>query len=208
MGKDKLLVILDLDHSLIYCPDNHEPKVHGVSPDKIIVDGEDTYPLYCRPFVYEFTRNLFSDDDFEVGVWTAASEGFAKEYLSALNIEEESLKIFLTSKDCVHHLPASPWSSGGIAERRKDLNKVVKKTGHSIERMIAVDDSTDAYWRQYGNLVKLPKFEGDMTDNILDKLYPYLKFLHKQENVRTIEKRGWFNSAEHRADKIYNPFSF
>lgn len=72
----------------------------------------------------------------------------------------------------------------------KNLKKI-KQKAYPLESVIMVDDSPEKHGRNYGNLVRVRPFVGDMADNELPLLLPYLERLREVENIRTIEKRQW-----------------
>jgi hypothetical protein len=67
-----------------------------------------------------------------------------------------------------------------------------------------VDDSPEKHTRNYGNLVRIAPFTGNLADAELAHLARYLRQLATLPDVRCIEKRGWRLSvqgaAEPRAD--------
>ena len=76
----------------------------------------------------------------------------------------------------------------------KRLHKVARQ-GYPLERMLVVDDSPEKHTKNYGNLVRVLPFEGDMNDRELDMLSAYLVTLATCTNVRKVEKRGWRNPS-------------
>jgi len=57
--------------------------------------------------------------------------------------------------------------------------------------MIVVDDTPRKLERNYGNLVRITEWLGDLDDRELLLLIKYLTKLKDVENIRKIEKRGW-----------------
>lgn len=187
----QLLVILDLDHTLLYCPDKNEPRIDRV-PDFHLDSGE---PGIIRPHALSLIDSLRGDDRFHLGVFTAAGENTARSYLEALGIKESELSLFFWSNRCTCTFSYSENDRESIQIKRKELKKVVKHTRHPLERIVTIDDSPIVYWRNYGNLVAVSAYTGQPGDNVLSKLYHYLRYLEKFEDVRPVEKRGWLNGG-------------
>jgi RNA polymerase II subunit A small phosphatase-like protein len=72
----------------------------------------------------------------------------------------------------------------------KDLRKV-RNHGFPVERVLVVDDSPSTLGQNYGNHVPIKPFEGDMTDDELQRLWPHLAKWATQPNVREIDKYHW-----------------
>ena len=73
---------------------------------------------------------------------------------------------------------------------RKPLKKV-KRQGYNLESVIAIDDTPKKWEKSYGNLVTVKPFDGDRSDRELKYLLVYLDTLRNEENIRSIEQRGW-----------------
>lgn len=84
---------------------------------------------------------------------------------------------------------AGDWkTSGHQAEKR--LAKL-RKLGFRLENIIGVDDTPGKYAKNYGNLVSVSEWRGDLGDDELLDLVRYLEQLIPTRNIRTVEKRGW-----------------
>ena len=73
--------------------------------------------------------------------------------------------------------------------------KKVKRQGYNLESVIAIDDTPKKWEKSYGNLVTDQPFTGDESDRELKDLLVYLDTLRNEENIRSIEKRGWRNKV-------------
>ncbi len=171
--KDKLL-ILDLDETLIYAteqPLNYSPDFQ-VGP----------YLVYKRPFVDDFL--LVCQYWFDVAVWTSASPGYAAGIVDAL----------------FPYAPAFVWASDRCTQAYdpergehfsvKNLRKV-KQRGYRLEQIVVVDDTAEKHQQNYGNLVRVSAWTGELEDTELRLLLSYLQGLRAAENIRTVEKRQW-----------------
>jgi hypothetical protein len=72
----------------------------------------------------------------------------------------------------------------------KRMSKL-RRRGYKLESIIVVDDSPNVWKCSYGNLVRVDKFEGDVNDDELRCLPPYLESISEAPNIRAIEKRNW-----------------
>jgi len=72
----------------------------------------------------------------------------------------------------------------------KDLKKI-RRIGYALEQVIVVDDTAKKHERNYGNLVRVRPFEGQLDDDELLQLGKYLETLADLDDVRAVDKRGW-----------------
>ncbi len=177
------LLVLDLDETLVY----------GTQQELTVASsfavGE--YYIYERPYVREFLD--FCLAEFQVAVWTSASEEYAAQVVTQLFGRVDKL-VFLWARDrCTLQFDHREW----VYLYTKNLKKA-KRFGHALERIVVVDNTAAKWKRQYGNLVQVADFEGDQSDNELVDLQAYLAYLNGVENVRAIEKRGWRLRSEWR----------
>jgi RNA polymerase II subunit A small phosphatase-like protein len=121
-----------------------------------------------------------------VAIWTSSGADYAKEV--AKNILENDYKLcFLWANErCTlrHNLQTFQYYW------LKDLHKV-KRKGYPLESVLAIDDSPEKHERNYGNLIKVSPFNGQLDDDELLLLMVYLEQLKHVPNVRKIDKRRW-----------------
>ena len=171
--KTKLL-ILDLDETLIYATER--PLAH---PFDFQVGP---YFVYKRPYVNDFLRA--SQDWFEVAVWTSASPSYAIEIVEALF---PYAPFFVWASDrCTQAYDPERGEHFSVKNLRK-----VKQRGYQLEQVIVVDDTAEKHQQNYGNLVRVIEWTGDLEDTELLLLMPYLQELRTVENIRAVEKRDW-----------------
>ncbi|MBC3910673.1 NIF family HAD-type phosphatase [Undibacterium umbellatum] len=173
---NKKLLILDLDETLIYATEQqlgHEADFQFFS-----------YHVYLRPHVREFIA--FCLEHFECAVWTSASEDYAAIIVRHLFGEEPPLKFIWARQRCTRVFNPEYQDFEWV----KNLQKV-KRRGYRLEHIIMLDDTPKKLRRNYGNLVRINMFEGDMQDRELKHVMLYLQELKLAENIRKIEKRGW-----------------
>jgi RNA polymerase II subunit A small phosphatase-like protein len=171
-----MLLILDLDETLVHA--RHEPL--QIEPHFSV----GPYAVYRRPFLNEFIN--FCRENFEVAVWTSSSEDYAVEIVKQVFGSDYPLSFVWARNRCTVGIDANEYAY----QWGKNLRKV-KKKGYSLERVLAIDDTPEKYRRNYGNLVRVKPFEGDFSDDELNRLIPYLLRLKDVPNVRKIEKRFW-----------------
>lgn len=173
-----LNVILDIDETLI-----HTIEIKSASGQESI------FLINMRPHLKQFLEFLFKH--YNVAIWTAGSEDYAKQVLSEIMTKEQIEKLIFVynSKNCTWRR-----NSDGELKIIKNLKKIEKKM--QLERTVIVDDMPQTAVKNYGNLISIPAFDDEtMTeDDYLLKLIEYLKRIDLAGNVRKIEKRGWAKS--------------
>jgi carboxy-terminal domain RNA polymerase II polypeptide A small phosphatase len=186
---DKILLILDLDETLI-----HATKKELIRASDFTVSH---YNVYKRPFLDTFLLEI--SKHFHLAIWSSASDEYVDEVVK--NIIPEAIEcqfvwgrskattrsIFLSDEDYYRyqHEPSHYYYV-------KNLQKV-KKLGFNLEKTLIVDDTPQKAKNNYGNAIYPKEFLGEENDNELELLLKYLLTLKDVENVRNIEKRNWRN---------------
>jgi RNA polymerase II subunit A small phosphatase-like protein len=75
-------------------------------------------------------------------------------------------------------------------EYAKRLKKV-RRRGFPLAQTLIVDDTPAKVRQNYGNAIYIKPYLGEVADEELRHLAPYLLLLKSTEDFRTIEKRGW-----------------
>lgn len=177
----KKLLILDIDETLIYASETPLPE----KPDARI----SSFSIYRRPHLMEFLE--FCAREFSVAVWTSATADYAKAVIDALFPKAYRLEFVFDRDRCTRrHDPRT-----GAFFLIKDLKKV-KRRGFSLGDVIMIEDTPTNLARQYGNVIAVSRFRGDPDDRELMSLIDYLKTLKEVNDVRTVEKRGWWRRPE------------
>ena len=174
--EEKMLLVLDLDETLIFA----DEELLSYTPDFEV--GH--YKVYKRPHLYEFLEFAFRN--FKVGIWTSSSELYALQVVENIIEEKEGLEFIWCRDKCTKRFDIDSHSYYWI----KDLKKI-KKVGFRLEQVIAIDDTPQKHERNYGNLVRISEFTGQRDDKELLYLIEYLRELSNVENIRAVEKRGW-----------------
>lgn len=177
------LLILDLDETLIF---STKKSLSGIEEDFHV----GPYFVYKRPGVERFIKNVAGD--FTLAVWTSSSSEYAEGIVNEL-FNDIDLQFFWSCNRCTRKFDPQTYQYFWI----KDLKKV-KRRGYQLESIIMVDDTPQKLIRNYGNLVRVPPFEGDQSDDLFDYLYPYLLGLKNVSNVRAVEKRGWLKNMQNK----------
>lgn len=173
---DRALLILDLDETLVYATTERGEVDHDLQ----IFD----YFVTKRPHLDEFLDRIFLW--FDVAVWTSSGSSYAAQLVSGLFPDPDRLQFVWDGRRCTVRRDLSTDRYYTI----KDLKKV-KRRGYDLERVLMIDDTPRKLRRQYGNHLMLAAFEGDPDDRELLAVLPYLEWLSRQENLRTIDKRKW-----------------
>ncbi|WP_282296829.1 HAD family hydrolase [Stenotrophomonas sp. PS02289] len=175
---DRKLLVLDLDETLV-----HASEVELERPaDMRVAD----YHVYKRPHVDAFLDFAFSR--FRVGVWTSSGELYARPLVAQL-MPGRTPEFVWSAKRCT---TVRDWETGHYSTQKR-LAKL-KRRGYRLEQIIGIDDTPSKYAQNYGNLVLVQEFNGDLADDELAMLPAYLEHLAVQPNVRSIEKRRWRNT--------------
>ncbi len=169
------LLILDLDETLIFADE---------LPISRPCDFQfEQYYFYKRPYLEEFLREV--RESYNIAVWTAASADYAECVLEKI-FDEINLEFVWSRKRCTLRMDPENVERFWL----KDLKKV-KRRGYSLNRTIMVDDYPLSLQRQLGNLVLIHPYIGEENDTELKMLGPYLEWIAKQPNFRSIDKRNW-----------------
>lgn len=174
------LLILDVDETLVHTT---EAPLAGIEADFRVL----SYYVHVRPHAVEFLTALAQV--YDIAFWSAGG----KDYVHA--VLENLLPAGFT--------PVFIWTSERCKRTRdvdnnqlviKDLNKV-RRRGFDLKSVLIVDDTPSTAVRNYGNVVYVRAFEGqvvtDKADRELQLLTTYLLSIASVENVRRLEKRGW-----------------
>ena len=174
------LLVLDLDETLIHARDRQEPELPW-PPDRQVA----RFRLYLRPGVREFMREVLARF-VAVGVWTSATRDYAVAMLERV-VDRSQLRFIYDRSYCtLQHDPEG--------DEHYWLKDVCALSGFGFDagQILVVDDKARGLERSQGNLVQMPPFCGDPDDEMLARLLVYLDELGPLEDVRVVEKRGWW----------------
>ncbi|NER14677.1 phosphoprotein phosphatase [Leptobacterium flavescens] len=175
----KILLILDLDETLIHATKN---KLDSRA-DLFYND----YLIYKRPYLNWFLETV--NKDFELAVWSSAGDEYVTTVVTEICPENVYFQFIWGRSRCTTKLNRD--LDKYIHEKRL---KKVKKQGFELEKVLIIDDSPEKTRENYGNAIYIDPFTGNKDDNRLQKLASYLVSIKNTENVRIIEKRYWEDS--------------
>lgn len=171
-----ILLVLDLDETLLFADE-----IGTCRPADFEV-GQ--YRVCKRPGLDVFIEKI--RPHFQLAVWTSSTRLYAEAVVPHLFPSDLELRFVWTRDRCTMRFDPDRheyvWT--------KNLSKL-KRLGHTLERVLIVDDSPKKLEKHYGNLVRVRAFEGDPEDRELEALGDYLVTLSQTTNVRRVEKRFW-----------------
>ncbi|MFK8001768.1 MAG: HAD family hydrolase [Polyangiales bacterium] len=172
------LLVLDLDETLVSADD----EARGI-PGEVAFAEHHVVP---RPGLAHFLRDVRAS--YDIAIWTASTAEYAAPIVR--HFVNVPLVFLWARARCTLHsdINTRDWVY------LKDIKKLVR-TGYAKERILIVDDTPAKIARSYGNYVRIAPFEGDLADEDLKFLAPYLLSIAATENMRSLDKRGWRNRA-------------
>ena len=174
------LLVLDIDETLIHARGRGEPDLPWPPQRKVA-----HFRVYLRPGVREFMHEVL-DRFVAVGVWTSASTEYALAMLERF-VDRKRLRFVYTREHCMQRSDAALGESYWI----KDIDKL-DGFGFDQKQILVVDDKPRGLELSTPNLIQIPPFFGDPGDRELAKLAAYLDELGPVEDVRSVNKRGWY----------------
>ncbi len=175
---DKILLILDLDETLIHATES-----------KLEIKSDFQYAeyfVYKRPNLNKFLTEM--SEHFKLAVWSSADDKYVKDVVELIKPTEIEFEFIWARSRCT--LKRDYELDKYVREKRL---KKVKKQGFRLEKSLIVDDSPEKTRDNFGNAIYVMPYEGNLNDNELNLLSEFLKSIKDTENVRSIEKRGWRN---------------
>ena len=184
---DKILLILDLDETLLFATQNEldYPPHHVIWP----------YHVYVRPFFHSFLGKI--QPHFELAIWSSASDEYVEAMVQTVFPKDIDFHFYWGRSRCTslfynaHNGRYCPDEESAHQLFVKKLKKVKRTFDWPLERILIVDDTPEKCQDNYGNAIYIKDFNGDQDDIELLKLTDYLISMKDVSNVRAIEKRGW-----------------
>ncbi|MDF7812239.1 HAD family hydrolase [Hymenobacter sp. YC55] len=188
--KDKLLLILDLDETLIHASSKELDR----PADFTLFD----YHIYIRPYLAEFLVGC--SQHFRLAIWSSASDDYVAEVTKRIIPASIPLDFVWGRSRCTYcfDFKNAAFEDSGYTGyyNHYDYVKVLKKLrrrGYDLDRVLIVDDTPSKAKRNYGNAIYPREYHGQLHDNELILLLRYLAQFKDVDNVRSIEKRDWQN---------------
>lgn len=178
----KPLLILDLDETLVHTVEVDKPQPPGLTPDYVV--GSCRHQVYRRPFLDEFLTIV--GQYYDLAVWSSAGSLYVEPTVELIFADFSAPLFVWSSNRCTRRFDHESHQEYFI----KDLKKVRKK-GFDPERMLIVDDTPQKSERNFGSVVYIAEFNGEVDDCELLYLAQYLVSIANHANFRNLEKRGW-----------------
>ncbi len=176
--KSKILLVLDIDETLIYAIEREL----NYSPDFEV----SFYKIYKRPGLDDFLKSVSSK--FEVGFWSSASNNYVKTVVHKLtkNIFQPSF-IWGRSR-CSFEIEKN--NSHQLRNRReshynyvKKLSRLSKNLSHPLDQIMIIDDTPHKSKYNKENAILINSWKGNRNDNELEILSNYLCLNYKKKNI-------------------------
>ena len=202
--RERKILILDLDETLIHADFNEEFANQDIKYDKIISFYSEEEPLPCNDAEDEeltdddskdlsavkvlnkvgiFLRpgvNFFLETAskyFEIGVFTASVPEYADAVINYLDPENKFIKFRLYRDNCINV---------GDLLRVKNLN-ILKNV--PLKKIILVDNNMYSFAPQLSNGILINSFINDKNDSELSNLLSYLmNYIYPAEDVRKVNE--------------------
>jgi RNA polymerase II subunit A small phosphatase-like protein len=184
---EKILLILDLDETLIYA-----------SKEQLEREADfrvEFYHVYKRPWLDKFIK--YVSEHFLLAVWSSASDQYVSEVVGNIFPDKEGLEFVWGRSRCVQKRNLQIDDQGYFSDDYyahyhyvKPLKKV-KRRGFNLERILIIDDTPHKSQNNFGNAIYPRPYIGSTDDEELKIMMDYLDHLKDKDGVRKIEKRNW-----------------
>jgi len=184
------LIVLDLDGTLI---DTSSKGIYKIETNL------GTLMLTPRPHLQEFLNYCF--DNFNVGIYTAATRPYALDVLKIILNDSHFSKIkFLKCYDnCSRRVSneiKGEFNDGDnyiIYKPLKSIwNKNIgRKNGWTKDNTLIIEDTPETCIKNYGNAIYVPSFKYYKKDDTLKNLIYFIKHIETVGKIRSLEKRKW-----------------
>jgi len=177
---DKILLVLDLDETLIHSEKQPLYHKHDFKVFSLYV--------YQRPNLIEFLTEM--SKIYSLAVWSAGADIYVDRVVKNIFADRIPLKFVWARSKC--NFAGHPLSKNknDSSLYTKDLS-ALKKYGYSMERILIVDDTPRVCIKNLANAIFPKPFYGDRTDDELKILSIYLKQLKDEVDVTRIDKDKW-----------------
>jgi RNA polymerase II subunit A small phosphatase-like protein len=175
------LLILDLDETLIHA---NVDLVHDKYSYKLPF-----HYVYNRPHLNDFL--LQANKHYSLAVWSSATDDYVNDIIKNSFPEEIKLVFAWDRSHCTQRFDENFGSLIYVKNLRK-----VKQMGFPLERVLIIDDSPEKLKLNYGNVILIKPFEGNLNDSELPKLSRYLDSIADNSNYLQLDKRNWIHKLE------------
>lgn len=183
---DRILLILDLDETLIHASETRLAR----DADFRLFD----YHVYVRPHLARFLADCA--DRFRLAVWSSASDDYVAAVVKQVFPASLTPDFVWGRSRCTFSMNARQVQEDGFLDPSSHFNYVkklhkLKRQGCRLERMLIVDDTPAKCVHNYGNAIYVQEYDGRQDDDELLLLGRYLRMLADASDVRRLEKRNW-----------------
>lgn len=172
------LLVLDLDHTLIYAS---ETEIDGAD-FTFSLNGE-VFWVKQRPHVTKFLTDMAHL--YDLAVWSASSRSYIEAILKHILPPTISLVRVYDGRRCT-----VKYTTFGDNARTviKKLRKMWRGPYNRTNTLI-LDDTPATYCQNYGNAIPINRYYGSDTDTELLRVNQLLRDLVNVPNVRAVNKR-------------------
>ena len=184
---NNLLLIFDLDETLIVATRTK------LCQKEDFKTGE--YNVYKRPYVDEFLKKCL--ENYRVAIWSSADDEYVKETVKQLIPEYHKLEFIWTRLNCSVKIVKKPllkgFEYGGFYKEHQWIKPLrrIKQTEIGIKSTLIIDNSPYKVIESRENALIIKSYEGDESDNELNKLYEFLSNFEGIKDVRKVDKGNW-----------------
>ena len=194
-NKNKKLLILDLDETLIHSDLDFLLKEKNINYDKILYFNSEEeknipLPLIIRPGLYEFLD--YASENFDLVIFTASDQDYANTIINYIEKDKKYFKMRLYRNNCLFIDP-------GLYI--KDLR--IFNSWKKMEDIIIIDNSLFSFANQLNNGILITSFFDDKSDTFLNIVKDYLEYIKNEKDIREINKES-FRFEEIKEDIIRN----
>ena len=181
--KNKKLLILDLDETLIHSDLDFSLREKNVNYDKILYFDSDEeksipLPLIIRPGMYRFLD--YASKNFDLCIFTASEPDYADTIINYIERNKNYFKMRLYRNNCIFIEP-------GLYI--KDLRIFIDLK--NMEDIIILDNSLFSFANQLNNGILITSFFDDKEDSFLYNVIEYLEYIKNEKDIREINKESF-----------------
>jgi len=159
-------LVLDLDQTLVHSSEVH-PRTSGT-------EGVCSFAVKVRPFVSKLLEQM--SKIFELVVFTAAEEVYAKPVVGIIDPENKYLKKVICRQNCIQ----TP--QGFLV---KDLRIFADR---EVNEILIVDDNVLSFAFQLANGIPILPFNGEEEDDELNYLMEYLNEIYEEKDLIKVNR--------------------
>lgn len=147
----RIVVVLDLDKTLIYNEDEQEKY-------DFIVD--ETYRIRVRPYLKEFLEEC--EKHFDIAFWTSGTDEYATEIIKNIYSLQKAKFVYHRDHCTLETIPIRKRDGRTyhLTYAIKDINKIIVNECYYPNKIIVVDDKPVSYMNNEQNAILVAPWEG------------------------------------------------